>query len=356
MGRLSWAFLVCGNPLIWGAERIPLVVTAVSHESQVTTGQVTMPGNATSNTSCNGTGINTGPLSTASVNCQTTTQGTGPTTVTTRRLDVRNVVEANGEWFTISCTANWALSNCSPMTDGDKFDAEYDGKTTMWISARKGGNLGKPITIKYHVLDRRPIPPGKMSVQATPEALRAAHDAEIEHQIQSEFPEIVEDYKRVAEGQPPQTELFKRAAEIYRLAIAEDPGLKNANGALLLAIRQAQAELAGKRLANATRDRPGVAQAPEGASLTKIDAAIPKGIRVRFTSAPYGAEVDVDGSYWGTTPTADFTRLPAGAHTIVVKKLGYKTWERKIDLAGGDDRTVNAELEIDPSKPHVDGL
>jgi hypothetical protein len=43
-------------------------------------------------------------------------------------------------------------------------------------------------------------------------------------------------------------------------------------------------------------------------------------------------------------------------HTIVVKKLGYKPWERKIDLAVGDDRTVNAELEIDPSKPHVAGL
>jgi hypothetical protein len=81
-----------------------------------------------------------------------------------------------------------------------------------------------------------------------------------------------------------------------------------------------------------------------------------KGITVRFTSAPVGAEVDVDGSYWGTTPTSDLTRLPAGTHSVLVKKSGYKDWERKIDLTRGDDRTINAELEIDPSRPHVAGL
>jgi hypothetical protein len=81
-----------------------------------------------------------------------------------------------------------------------------------------------------------------------------------------------------------------------------------------------------------------------------------RGITVRFTSAPASAEVDVDGSYWGTTPTSDLTRLPAGAHTIIVKKIGYKTWERKIDLAAGDDRTVNAELEMDFAKARISGL
>jgi hypothetical protein len=81
-----------------------------------------------------------------------------------------------------------------------------------------------------------------------------------------------------------------------------------------------------------------------------------RGITVRFTSAPGSAEVDVDGSYWGTTPTSDLTRLPAGAHTIVVKKIGYKTWERKLDLAAGDDRTVNAELEVDNAKARISGL
>jgi hypothetical protein len=42
-----------------------------------------------------------------------------------------------------------------------------------------------------------------------------------------------------------------------------------------------------------------------------------------------------------------------------VKKPGYQPWEQKIDLATGDDRSMNAEMEatpIDPSKPRIFGL
>jgi len=47
-----------------------------------------------------------------------------------------------------------------------------------------------------------------------------------------------------------------------------------------------------------------------------------------------------------------------GSHTIVVKKLGYLAWERKIMLAPGDDRTINAELEAQPNdgtRPRIIG-
>jgi hypothetical protein len=87
-------------------------------------------------------------------------------------------------------------------------------------------------------------------------------------------------------------------------------------------------------------------------------ATAPKGITVRFTSTPANAEVDVDGSYWGSTPSADLTRLPEGSHTVVVRKAGYQRWERKVDLAAGDNRTVNAELELDAdkTKARISGL
>jgi hypothetical protein len=85
----------------------------------------------------------------------------------------------------------------------------------------------------------------------------------------------------------------------------------------------------------------------------------PKGIIVRFTSTPGGAEVQVDGEYWGSTPTSDLTRLAAGSHLVLVKKLGYLPWERKVTLAPGDNRVINSELEIapsDPTKPRVAGV
>ena len=86
--------------------------------------------------------------------------------------------------------------------------------------------------------------------------------------------------------------------------------------------------------------------------------AAPKSIVVRFTSNPTDADVQIDGEYWGNTPTADLTRLGAGPHTIVVKKIGYVPWERKITIAPGDDRIISAELErqpIDPTKPRIVG-
>ncbi|HXP87524.1 MAG TPA: PEGA domain-containing protein [Bryobacteraceae bacterium] len=84
-----------------------------------------------------------------------------------------------------------------------------------------------------------------------------------------------------------------------------------------------------------------------------------KGIVVRFTSTPMNAELEIDGKYWGSTPTAAVTRLPEGDHTIVVKKPGYQRWERTITLAPGDERSINAELEVKPvdlTKPRIVGL
>jgi hypothetical protein len=170
--------IACGGLACWAADKASFIVTAVSHETAVRESTSIFRNPTLSNTSCNGTGMNTGPMSTAQVNCQTVTQGGGSQAVTTRKLDVENIVDANGERFTIRCTANWIGSNCLPMKDGDQFQAEYDGKITMWITARKGGNLGKPVSAKYKVLDRRPVPTVAGSsaiVAAALDAARAKH-------------------------------------------------------------------------------------------------------------------------------------------------------------------------------------
>jgi hypothetical protein len=102
--------------------------------------------------------------------------------------------------------------------------------------------------------------------------------------------------------------------------------------------------------------RPGSATVP--ATLTP-DTKTSKGIVVRFTSAPTGAEVKIDGEYWGTTPTVELTMVPAGLHVIVVKKTGYETWDQKITLAPGDDRTISVELQAQPNdgtKPRIVGI
>jgi hypothetical protein len=99
-------------------------------------------------------------------------------------------------------------------------------------------------------------------------------------------------------------------------------------------------------------------QQPSAPAPATTESEAPKPIVLRFTSIPRDAEVQIDGEYWGSTPTADLTRLPAGPHTIVVKKLGYLPWERKVTLAPGDDRTISAELQPEPNdgtKPRIVG-
>jgi hypothetical protein len=143
------------SSLMAESQRQVLSVRAVTHASRVNerTSSYVTPG--TSNTNCTGTGTTVGNTTTATANCQTTSTPAQQHQTTTRSVDVVDVVEANGMWYTISCRANWVGSNCSPMIDGDTFPAEIDGHT-MWISGHKGGNQGKPVRVKYKILDIRP--------------------------------------------------------------------------------------------------------------------------------------------------------------------------------------------------------
>jgi hypothetical protein len=98
-----------------------------------------------------------GAFSTLNLNCHTVTTPPSVAPITVRRLDVYNVVEANGMRYAITCSANWVGSGCVWLIPGDTFRAEVRG-TTMWVEARRGGNVGKAIRPKYRILDVRPIP------------------------------------------------------------------------------------------------------------------------------------------------------------------------------------------------------
>lgn len=86
----------------------------------------------------------------------------------------------------------------------------------------------------------------KITTDTKSEIAATRKDAEFGIKISKEFPEIAEDSERIAKGERPKTELFKRAGEIYRAAVAEDPDLQGSQSLLLMAARQAKAELAAK--------------------------------------------------------------------------------------------------------------
>ncbi len=64
---------------------------------------------------------------------------------------------------------------------------------------------------------------------------------------------------------------------------------------------------------------------------------------LEISSVPDGAEIEIDGSLVGTT--ARIKKLEPGKYTIGLTKAGFKDWERKIEVAAGEQVPVKVELE-----------
>lgn len=79
-----------------------------------------------------------------------------------------------------------------------------------------------------------------------------------------------------------------------------------------------------------------------GAQPAVAATASAAGAKLNISSEPAGADIEVDGTFMGSTPSS--IELPAGEHMVSVKKSGYKTWERKMKTTGGEVK-LNAELE-----------
>jgi hypothetical protein len=72
-------------------------------------------------------------------------------------------------------------------------------------------------------------------------------------------------------------------------------------------------------------------------------AAISTSAKLQMESNPSGADIELDGSFVGNTPSD--VQVPEGEHTITVKKAGFSAWERKMKVSGGSSIHLNAELE-----------
>lgn len=109
-------------------------------------------------------------------------------------------------------------------------------------------------------------------------------DAEFGARIAQEFPEIAEDSKRIDRGEKPKSDLFMAASRIYQQLVADDPALKDTNGALLIAARQAKAEVAAK---SKNKDEPmrGENNSSQDTRRARID-------RQRGDRVPAGSEGD----------------------------------------------------------------
>jgi hypothetical protein len=65
--------------------------------------------------------------------------------------------------------------------------------------------------------------------------------------------------------------------------------------------------------------------------------------KLNISSTPVGAEIEVDGSFSGDTPSA--ITVASGEHLIRISKSGYKAWERKMKATAGN---INIAAELEP--------
>ena len=64
---------------------------------------------------------------------------------------------------------------------------------------------------------------------------------------------------------------------------------------------------------------------------------------IDFTSEPAGADINIDGSFKGTTPSS--LRVPAGRHAIEIRLAGYRVWTRAMVVDPGSHPTIRVTLE-----------
>jgi hypothetical protein len=100
------------------------------------------------------------------------------------------------------------------------------------------------------------------------------------------------------------------------------------------AIRAASAAAQNKVAASQSSAAPAAA-APAAASPTTA--------KVSVTSVPDGADIEVDGSFVGNTPSD--IDVAAGDHTVTVKKGGFQNWEKKLKVSGGSSVRLKVEME-----------
>ena len=91
--------------------------------------------------------------------------------------------------------------------------------------------------------------------------------------------------------------------------------------------------------AAAAQSKAAASQSPA----TPAPAATPTTAKLSVTSTPDGADIEMDGSFVGNTPSD--IDVPAGEHTVTVKKAGFQQWEKKLKVSGGSHVHLKAELE-----------
>lgn len=83
-------------------------------------------------------------------------------------------------------------------------------------------------------------------------------------------------------------------------------------------------------------------QAAQLVTVSDKPATVSAASKIAISSTPASADIELDGSFVGNTPSE--IDVAPGEHTLTISKSGFKPWERKFKATGGNVN-INAELE-----------
>ena len=90
--------------------------------------------------------------------------------------------------------------------------------------------------------------------------------------------------------------------------------------------------------------------APAGAPVPEVASgavsAGPQMASLAVESSVAGADIEIDGSFVGNTPST--LSVAPGQHTVTVKKKGYADWTRSMNVAGNSRVHLNADMTAKP--------
>ena len=81
-----------------------------------------------------------------------------------------------------------------------------------------------------------------------------------------------------------------------------------------------------------------------GASLPGATLEITSTGIIAVTSTPSGADIEVDGAFFGSTPAE--LPLSVGERTLGITKKGYTPFERKLEVVAAGKQSISADLEL----------
>ena len=88
-------------------------------------------------------------------------------------------------------------------------------------------------------------------------------------------------------------------------------------------------------------DQEGIKDEEE--TVASRSGGVPTDAILEISSVPEGAEIEIEGAFAGTKPRTK--RLSPGEYKIKITKSGYKSWERKIQVAAQEEIPLAVELE-----------